>query len=139
MFFYFYILQWKKNQKVSADFWHRNMTLKTRIVLYLTFCSESIQIPRTFLWLFSLTFGLAYSPLNSTKLNCSSEVTLRQIHLHFIPEFFHNSAAIWFFKHKFLMNSVDSSSAYKADGNRILSEFFKNTCRISISKTVGWA
>ena len=26
------------------------MTLKTRIVLYLTFCSISIQIPRTFLW-----------------------------------------------------------------------------------------
>ena len=28
--------------------------------------------PRTFLWPFSLTFGLAYSPLNSSKLCCSS-------------------------------------------------------------------
>ena len=42
----------------------------------LTFESQSIQIPRTFLWLFSQTFGLAYSPLNSAKLTCSSEVTL---------------------------------------------------------------
>ena len=46
MFFYFYILQWKKNQKDSADFWHRKMTLKTRIMLYWTFHSKSIQIPK---------------------------------------------------------------------------------------------
>ena len=30
----------------------------------------------TFLWLFSLTFGIAFAPLNSAKLSWSSEVTL---------------------------------------------------------------
>ena len=52
------------------------MTLKIRIVLYLTFNTKSNQIPRTFLWPFSLTFGLAYPLLNSATLSCSSEVTL---------------------------------------------------------------
>ena len=42
----------------------------------LTFVTELNQIPGTFLWSFSLTFDLAYSPLNSAKLSCSSEVTL---------------------------------------------------------------
>ena len=42
----------------------------------LTFITELNQIPGTFLWSFSLTFDLAYSPLNSAKLSCSSEVTL---------------------------------------------------------------
>ena len=55
------------------------MTLKTRIVLYLTFHSKSIQIPRTFLWPFSQTFGLTYSPLTSAKLYCSSWVTLENV------------------------------------------------------------
>ena len=40
------------------------------------FDTKSSQIPRTFLWLFSQTFGLDYSPLNSATLSCSSEVTL---------------------------------------------------------------
>ena len=44
----------------------------------LTFVTKLNQIPGTFLWRFSLTFGLAYSPLNSAKLSCSSEVTLLQ-------------------------------------------------------------
>ena len=56
------------------DLWHRKMTLKTRIVLYLTFHSKSIQIPRTFYGCFH--FGLTYPLLISTKLNNSSEVTL---------------------------------------------------------------
>ena len=42
----------------------------------LMFDTKSSQIARTFLWPFSWTFGLAYSPLNSATLNCSSEVTL---------------------------------------------------------------
>ena len=42
----------------------------------LTFVTKLNQIPGTFLWSFSLTFDLAYSPLNSAKLSCSSEVTL---------------------------------------------------------------
>ena len=42
----------------------------------LTFITELNQIPGRFLWSFSLTFDLAYSPLNSAKLSCSSEVTL---------------------------------------------------------------
>ena len=37
---------------------------------------KSSQIARTFLQPFLYTFGLAYSPLNSATLNCSSEVTL---------------------------------------------------------------
>ena len=40
----------------------------------LTFDTKLNQIPSTFLW--SLSFGLAYSLLNSAKLSCSSEVTL---------------------------------------------------------------
>ena len=52
------------------------MTLKITTVLYLTFNTKSIQTPRTFLWPFSQTFGLAYPPLNSATLSCSSEVTL---------------------------------------------------------------
>ena len=36
-------------------------------------------MPKAFLWLFSQTFGLAYSPLSSAKLSCSSEVTLKKI------------------------------------------------------------
>ena len=40
------------------------------------FNTKSSQIPRTFLWPFSQTFYLVYSPLNSAKLSCSSEVTL---------------------------------------------------------------
>ena len=38
--------------------------------------TKSNQTTRTFLWPFSQTFGLAYSPLNSATLSCSSEVTL---------------------------------------------------------------
>ena len=38
--------------------------------------TKSSQIAKTFLWQFSWTFGLAYSPLNSATLSCSSEVTL---------------------------------------------------------------
>ena len=48
------------------------MTLKTRIVLYF----HSKSIPKVFLWPFSQTFGLTYSPLDFANLNCSSEVTL---------------------------------------------------------------
>ena len=40
------------------------------------FDTKLSQIARTFLWLFSQTSGLVYSPLNSATLNCSSEVTL---------------------------------------------------------------
>ena len=52
------------------------MALKIRILPYLTFNTKSSQIPRTCLWPFSQTFGLVYSPLNSAKLSCLSEVTL---------------------------------------------------------------
>ena len=43
--------------------------------------TKSSQIARTFLWPFLLTFGLAYSPLNSATLSCSSEVTLTMVHV----------------------------------------------------------
>ena len=66
--------------KDSADFRHRKMALKIRISLYLTFNTKSSQIPRTFLWLFSQTFRLVYSPLNSATLSCSSEVTLLSVY-----------------------------------------------------------
>ena len=55
----------------------RKMTLKIGIVLYLTLNTKPNQIPRTFLWPFPLTFGLAYLPLNSATISCSSEVTLK--------------------------------------------------------------
>ena len=55
------------------------MALKIRILLYFTFNTKSSQIPKTFLWPFSYIFGLVYSPLNSAKLSCSSEVTLKKI------------------------------------------------------------
>ena len=42
----------------------------------LTFNSKSSQIAKIFLRPFSQAFGLAYSPLNSATLSCSSEVTL---------------------------------------------------------------
>ena len=45
----------------------------------LTSNTKSNQIARTFSWLFSWTFGLAYSPLNSAKLSCLSEVTLTKV------------------------------------------------------------
>ena len=99
MFSYFYILQWKKIQKDLADFWHRQMTLKTRIVLYLTFRSKSIQIPRMFLWLLPQTFDLTYLPLNPPRLNCSSEVPLKDKHTYLklvsVPSFIHHMAWIW--------------------------------------------
>ena len=63
-----------------ADFWRRKITLKIRILLYLTFNTNSNQIPRTFLWPFSLTFGLVYSPLNSAMVSCWSEVTLYSLY-----------------------------------------------------------
>ena len=52
----------------------------------MTLKSKSNQIFRTHLWPFSKTFDFSYSPLNSAKLNCSSEVTLKSrdstIHWH---------------------------------------------------------
>ena len=39
---------------------------------------QSIQIPGTFLWPLSYNFDIAFSPLDSAKLSCSSEVTLFQ-------------------------------------------------------------
>ena len=57
------------------------MTLKTRIVLYLTFHSKLIQINRTFKFYvyFHRTLALlTYSPLNSAKLNSSTEITLTE-------------------------------------------------------------
>ena len=48
--------------------------------------TKSSQITRTFLWLFSYTFCLAYSPLNSAMLSFSSEVTLLNWMIYkFIP------------------------------------------------------
>ena len=70
----------KKNHKDSADFWHRKITLKIRIVPYLTFNTKSNQIPRTFLRPFSYTLGLTYPTLNSATLSYSSEVTLTTIY-----------------------------------------------------------
>ena len=57
------------------------MALINRIVLYLTCHSKSNQIPRTFLLPFSSTFCLTNLPINSAKLNCSSEVTLRNTYI----------------------------------------------------------
>ena len=55
---YFHIMySIKKNQKHSISwFLTKKMTLQTRIVLYLTFGSKSIQIPRTF-------YGCFHRPL----------------------------------------------------------------------------
>ena len=50
------------------------MALKIRILPYLHFNTKSNPIPRNFLWPFSYTFSLVYSPLNSAS--CSIEVTL---------------------------------------------------------------
>ena len=64
------------------NFWHHKLTLKVRFWPFLTLVAEVNWRPRTFLWPFLLTFGLAYSPLNSAKLCCSSEGTLPCIYLH---------------------------------------------------------
>ena len=66
----------KNNQRDLANFWHRKLTLKIRIVLYFTFNTKSMKISKIFVWSFTKTFGLTYSPLNSAKLSFSSEVTL---------------------------------------------------------------
>ena len=71
-------------------------------MLYLTFHSKSIQIPRTFLWPFSETFGLTYSPLNSAKLNCSSEVTLK-VWGPAVPLFFPSLGFHWLCKFIFII------------------------------------
>ena len=55
----------KKNQKDSANFWHRKMTLKVRIVLFSTFNSITTERPKIFVLPFSYCIGLAYEPLNS--------------------------------------------------------------------------
>ena len=52
----FFYSSTKKNQKDSADLWHRKMTLKTQMLLYLTFHSKLNQTPRTF-------FGSFHRPL----------------------------------------------------------------------------
>ena len=75
--------------KDSADFWLSKMALKIRILLYLTFNTKSSQIPRTFLWPFSLTFGLVYSTLNSANLSWLSEVTLW--HMYFLHKMIYSS------------------------------------------------
>ena len=69
----FCILQWKNN---SVDFWHRLMTLKVRIVPFLILNSKTTERPKIFLWPFSKTFGLAYSPLNSAACRKVTLVTL---------------------------------------------------------------
>ena len=45
-FFVFY--NEKKNQKDSANFWHRKITLKVRILLFLTFNSKTTKRPKIF-------------------------------------------------------------------------------------------
>ena len=60
--------------KIMED-WNSQL-YKLWFLQILTFVTELNQIPGTFLWSFPFTFGLAYSPLNSAKLSCSSEVTL---------------------------------------------------------------
>ena len=72
---FFSILQWK-NQKDSADFWHRKMTLKIRIALLLIFKPKKNQKPIIFLYTPSYSWCQAYSSLNSAKLSLLSEVTL---------------------------------------------------------------
>ena len=54
----------------------------------LAFDTRSSQIAKTFLWSFSQTFGLAYSPLISATLSFSSEVTLFEIWvlLKYVPK-----------------------------------------------------
>ena len=42
-----------------------------------------------FTWPFSQTFGLDYSPLNSDKLSCSSEVTLMQLNMSYTTTLLH--------------------------------------------------
>ena len=46
----------KKNQKDLANFRHRKMTLKVRIVLFLTFNSKTTEGPKVF-------YGRFHSPL----------------------------------------------------------------------------
>ena len=79
------------------------------------FDTKSSQIPRTFLWLFSQTFGLDYSPLNSAMLSCSSEVTLPSIHVCM---------------HYLIVRMTSDWSLLKASLILILWEVF---CRFSIS------
>ena len=60
----------KKNHKDWADFWHRKMTLKIRILLYLTFNTKYLKP----------FYGRFHRPsLNSATLSCSSEVTLSHV------------------------------------------------------------
>ena len=72
----FWILQWKKNLKDSADFWHTKMTLKIRIALCLTLKIKKNQEPRNLLYTPIWSWAQPYSSLNSVKLSWKSEVTL---------------------------------------------------------------
>ena len=69
----------KKIQKDSADFSHRKMTLKVRIVLFSTVHSKTTERPKIFLWPFSQFLGLAYSPLNSATCRKITLGTLSDI------------------------------------------------------------
>ena len=57
----------KKNQKDSANFWHRKMTLKIRIGLFLTFDSKMTERPKN---IFMDIFIVLWPYLLTTKLSC---------------------------------------------------------------------
>ena len=57
----------KKVEKDSVDFWHRKMTLKVRILLFLTFNSKTTEWPKIF---FMAIFIVLWPYLLTTKLRC---------------------------------------------------------------------
>ena len=83
--FFFHWRIWKCESKFY--FLHILKTLIFHVLNFLKMCpnfdfdTKLSQVHRTFLWLFSQTFGLAYSPVNSAKLSCSSEVSLGPLHV----------------------------------------------------------
>ena len=107
------------------------MTLKIRIVLYLTFNTKSNQVPRTFLWPFSQTFGLAYPPINSATLSSSSEVTLTlmcmdmKLPLRNMPASFPSLFSF----HSFLRQTNLDKTGYRTNLSK-----YQPLCRLSLQK-----
>ena len=82
----------------------------------MTFNTKSSQIARTFVWPFSWTFGLAYSPLKSATPNCSSEITLMSLVAYqFGHVEFRIFDAVFFKKSKQIFNIINSNFEFQID------------------------
>ena len=68
----------KKNRKYSADFWHRKWL--SELCYIWPSIPNGTKYLEPFFGHFHKPFGLAYLPLNSATINCSSEVTLKAMH-----------------------------------------------------------